>query len=221
MKPYTEQAMQIERAPWLPEDFMDMDYLYTELTLEKLCNKPKGPKGIKIDEYKDLFDDKSFLKAQAVSVGKSQKDEGSAATKMCTKPSKKKNKKVLFKGKPGFGKTTLAKKMALDWARGVFTTFSIVLFVILKLVNPGDAIENVIIKQNFWLEGLGVTQCKLEVILNAFGGKCLLSLDGLDEHALGKNEDVQKIIRGQKLLNCNIVLTSRPHSITEFKKYLM
>ena len=122
-------------------------------------------------------------------------------------------------GKPGFGKTTLAKKMALDWARGVFTTFSIVLFVILKLVNPGDAIENVIIKQNFWLEGLGVTQCKLEAILNAFGGKCLLILDGLDEHALGKNEDVLKIIRGQKLLNCNIVLMSRPHSITVFKKY--
>ena len=138
---------------------------------------------------------------------------------MCTKPTRKKSKKVFLKGEPGIGKTTLAKKMPLDWARGVFTTFSIVLFVILKLAHPGDAIENVIIKQNYFLEGLGVTQCKLEAILNAFGGKCLLILDGLDEHALGKNEDVLKIIRGQKLLNCNIVVTSRPHSITSVKKY--
>ena len=98
MKPYTEQAMQIERAPWLPEDFMDMDDLYTQLTLEQLCNKPKGPKGIKIDDYKDLFDDKSFLKAQAVSVGKSQKDEGSAATICVQSQAKRKTRRCSSKG---------------------------------------------------------------------------------------------------------------------------
>ena len=222
IKPFTEKSMKIERAPWLPEDFVDMDDLYTELTLEQFFDKPKGPMHFKINDYKDLFDEDLLFKAQGSHIGKSHTDEGPPSVKkICrsTKPSKKKNKKVLLKGEPGMGKSTLAKKMALDWARGVFTTFSIVFFVFLKLINPGDAIENVIIKQNYFLEGLGVTQCKLKEIINIFGEKCLLILDGLDEHAAGKNEDVLKIIRDQKYLNCNIVITSRPHSITTTKKH--
>ena len=95
--------------------------------------------------------------------------------------SRKKAKKILIKGELGTGKTTLAKKMALDWARGVFTTFSIVLFVFLKLVSPGDPIENVVIKQNPWLEGLNVKEQDIKNILNIHGRKCLLILDGLDE----------------------------------------
>ena len=37
-------------------------------------------------------------------------------------------------------------------------------------------------------------------------------LDGLDEHGLGQNGDVLKIIRNQKMLNCGIIVSSRPHS---------
>ena len=40
-----------------------------------------------------------------------------------------------------------------------------------------------------------------------------------DEHALGQNLDVIKIIQRKKLLYCNIFLTSRPHSISRIKKY--
>ena len=55
--------------------------------------------------------------------------------------------RVLLKAEPGFGKTTFSHKIKGDWARGLFTTFSIVFFVSLKLVRPGDAIENIIIQQ--------------------------------------------------------------------------
>ena len=117
------------------------------------------------------------------------------------------------------GKSTLAKKIAWDWAKRLFTAVNIVFFVFLKLVNPCDAIENVIIEQMPALEGMGVTKDELTSILNTFGNRCLLILDGLDEHALGQNEDVCKIIRGQKFLYCNVILTSRPHSTREIKKY--
>ena len=49
-------------------------------------------------------------------------------------------------------------------------------------------------------------------MLEAFGEKCLVILDGLDEHAPGGNADVFKMIRGQKYLKCNLMVSSRPHS---------
>ena len=66
---------------------------------------------------------------------------------------------------------------------------------------------------------MNVTPKKLRAILETFGNRCLLILDGLDEHALGQNQDVLKIIRGQKLLYCNVILSSRPHSTKEIGKY--
>ena len=121
--------------------------------------------------------------------------ETSQNTEVSQKP-----RKILIKGDPGMGKTTLCKKVAWDWAKKLFTTFSIVFFVFLKLVKPGDAVENVIVQQNPLIGGLGVTEKRLKYILDTFGNKCLIILDGLDEHALGTNGDVLKFLRGEKIL---------------------
>ena len=111
------------------------------------------------------------------------------------------------------------KKICFDWAKGIFTTFSIVFLVLLKLVKPGEAIENIIIEQRPELEEMGMTLRKLKEFLDKFGSRCLLILDGLDEQALGKNMDVVKIIRGQKLLYCSVIVTSRPHTCVEVENY--
>ena len=66
---------------------------------------------------------------------------------------------------------------------------------------------------------LEITERKVRSILQLFGGNCLLILDGLDEHALGTNEDVLSIIRGEKYLKCNSIVTSRPHSTREIERY--
>ena len=123
--------------------------------------------------------------------------------------------KILIKGDPGMGKTTLGKKIGWDWARGDMKIFSTVFFIFLKFVKRGEQIENVILKQNPELEGLGVSPKKLRAVLHRFSDRCLLILDGLDEHALGQNEDVLKIIQDQKLLDCGIIVSSRPHSTKE------
>ena len=127
---------------------------------------------------------------------------------------KAKTKKILLKGDPGMGKSTLMKKITYDWAIKEFTSFVLVFFVLLKLINSGDPIENIIIEQNPELKGLGITPMKLRAILDTFGNRCLLVMDGLDEHAPGKNEDsdVLNIIRREKLLDSNIIVSSRPHS---------
>ena len=116
--------------------------------------------------------------------------------------------KILIKADPGMGKTTLLKKVGWDWSRGEFKLYSIVFFVFLKFVQPGDSIESVILKQNPELEGLGVSPEKLHSLLDRFSDRCLLILDGLDEHGLGKNKDVLKIIRNEKLLDCGVIVSS-------------
>ena len=46
--------------------------------------------------------------------------------------------KILIKGDPGMGKTTLGKKIGWDWARGAYRLYSIVFFVFLKFVEPDE-----------------------------------------------------------------------------------
>ena len=190
LRPWTERAMKIEVAPWIRDYVVDMQHLYCELILEKLEYMPFGKEMTIIDSYKDLI----IESAQVPN-------------------------KILAKGDPGIGKTTLAKKIAWDWAKRHFSKVSIVLLVFLKSVHPNDSLEKVLLQQIPELAGLGITQDKIESVLEQFGRRCLLIFDGLDEHALGSNEDVLKVIKHEKYLNSNILVTSRPHSIAKIQSH--
>ena len=182
--------MKIEVAPWIRDYVVAMQYLYCELILERLAYKPLGKERTPIDSYKDLIVDSAPVP-----------------------------NKILAKGDPGMGKTTWAKKIAWDWANKRFCKVSLVLFVFLKSVHPDDSLEKVLLQQIPELVGLGVTQDKIESVLEHFGRRCLLICDGLDELSMGSNEDVLKIFRHQKYLNCNILVTSRHHSTAEIQGY--
>ena len=164
-----------------------MDKLYTDSVLDRIENTPIGEEFRPISNYRKLF---------------------------LLDPTDIMGKKVLVTGDPGKGKSTFVKKIAWDWSRGVFVDITLVLVVQLKLVKSEDSIESIIIRQCPPLEGLKISEKKLRYILDTFGKRCLLILDGLDEYD-GKNEDVWKIIRGQKFYHCNVLLTSRPHCIGE------
>ena len=182
--------MKIEVAPWIRDYVTNMEELYCELVLEKLNNRPSGKEPETLARYQLMF------KGRSVS-----------------------SKKILIKGDPGIGKTTLVKKIAWDWAKGQFSKISIVFFLYLKSVKPDEAIENAIIEQMPELEGLHIAPRKLESFIENFGDRCLLILDGLDEHALGQNKDVVKVIQHRKYLKCNILLTSKPHSTREVERH--
>ena len=188
LRPWTARAMKIEVAPWIRDYVTEMQELYCDLILEKIAYKPYGKEMTIIDNYTVLFDEQAQVP-----------------------------NKILAKGDPGMGKTTLAKKIAWDWAKGHFSKISIVLFLYLKSVHPSDSLEKVMLQQIPELEGLGITPKKLESFLEHFGRKCLLICDGLDEHSMGSNKDVLKVTRHEKYLYCNVFVTSRPHNTIEIQ----
>ena len=206
LRPYTEKAMKIEPAPWIKDYLVDMEELYTELTLEKVDEKLFREDRRKLENYKDLF---AWQKQGMLEYLDIRYYHPKLIPKM----------KILFKGNPGMGKTSLVKKIAYDWANGIFINVSIVFFVFLKSVKQDEAIESVIIRQTPALQGLHVTKEKIASILETFGNQCLIIFDGLDECAFGQNEDVLKIVEGAKWLLTNVVVTSRPHSAKQIERY--
>ena len=69
------------------------------------------------------------------------------------------------------------------------------------------------------LEGMNLSGRKLKTLLEKYASECLIILDGLDEHAMGQNQDVLEIIQGRKMLRCNVVVTSRPHTAIGIEKH--
>ena len=55
LRPWTEQAMKIEVAPWIRDYVVDMDDLYCDLTLEKVENKPARQVNTRLKDYRELF----------------------------------------------------------------------------------------------------------------------------------------------------------------------
>ena len=49
--------MKIEVAPWIRDYVVDMEELYSELTLEKIQNKAYGPDGRVLGHYREMFGD--------------------------------------------------------------------------------------------------------------------------------------------------------------------
>ena len=188
LRSWTQRVMKIEVAPWIRDYVVDMQELYSELILQEIARKPSAKERTIIENYQVLFD----LHAKGPN-------------------------KILAKGEPGMGKTTWGKKIAFDWAKKNFKKFSLILLIYLKLVHPDDTLENAMIEQIPELEGLRISPSKLESFIEHFGERCLLILDGLDEHAIGSNKDVQKVLQHRKYLNCNIIVTSRPHSTAEIQ----
>ena len=198
MKPHTMRRMKIEPFPCLRDYFVDMRKLYTELTLEKIENTILGEKYVKLVNYEKMFE------CRNLAIGEENISD---------------RNKILIKGESGMGKSTLGRKFGWDWARGIFKLYSVVFFVPLKLVKPDDSMENVILQQYPELQGLEISSRKIRAIFQRFGDRCLLVLDGLDEHGLGQNVDVVKIIRDEKLLDCGVIVSSRPHSTNQVERY--
>ena len=121
--------------------------------------------------------------------------------------------KVLIEGVAGAGKTTLVQKSCIDWAEGrLFQQFYLVLLISLRKegIEQAKSLEELLPEDE--------TDLKLEVVRsinNTYGKHLLLILDGYDElnvNILSSNSIIRKIIQGDILYRCAVILTSRPNA---------
>ena len=121
--------------------------------------------------------------------------------------------KVLVKGRIGQGKSMLAKKIAFDWGQGLFKIFPLVFFIDMKLAQPSQTIEDMIIEQN-GLGELKFTPQKITEILDTFGGEILVIID-----TVKSNDNVFAIIKNANLSFHLMLTLSEPNYAENVDQY--
>ena len=100
-------------------------------------------------------------------------------------------RKILVKGVNGAGKSLLAKKIVLDWAKGKFCAFPLVVFIDLTLAKASDTVEKIIAKQS------GLSNVKSLI------SKCLVVIDDLEDRSM-----LDSVLKYVKLCGRNVLVTT-------------
>uniref|UniRef100_T1IJG3 NACHT domain-containing protein n=1 Tax=Strigamia maritima TaxID=126957 RepID=T1IJG3_STRMM len=111
--------------------------------------------------------------------------------------------RILIEGQPGFGKTTLAIKLAHDWANGKNMKFDFVFFLPIRELKQ-QSIINAIDQTGKRCE------CDNAVgIVRKHKKNVLLILDGLDEMSQEERPEIMKILYKQLYGDVTVVVTCR------------
>ena len=130
-------------------------------------------------------------------------------------------KRILVYGKPGVGKSTFSKKLAVDWARGekeILKQFTVLLLIQLRDVCNTPSVCAM-------LEQAELLSAENPLVFNQLYDyilqnqeKVLLVLDGFDEYSAEKSSPIHHIWRGSLLRDCMTIVTTRPSKEDELRK---
>lgn len=188
---------QVKITPWDPDDTVDIDEVYTNLSWVKDERKPTGKKQRKLEHYTEIF----------------------KGHKRFTNP-----KRILVYGRPGIGKSTFSQKVAVDWASGKNETlkrFDLLLLIKLRDVCRIQDFPSMLKASEVLACDGSISIASLYEYVLQNQDKVLLVLDGYDEYSPGtlKSSPIREIWEGNQLRDCHVVVTTRQMEGGELIKF--